>query len=63
MTEGSHVYPRIELPQLPEAVAAGLIELVVDHVRDKLLRGLNLHPILRVRKQAEAEQRHYERCS
>lgn len=47
---------------LPEAIATAVIEFVVDHVRDKLLRELNRHPILRLRKQAEAEQSDYERC-
>src|SRR5271155_2744673 len=39
---------------LPKAIATTVIEFVVDHVRDKLLRGLDRHPILRLRKQAEA---------
>src|SRR5271170_3062921 len=47
---------------LPEAIAAAVTELVVDHVRDKVLRGLDRHPILRPCKQAEAEQNDYERC-
>src|ERR1700733_15320149 len=38
---------------LPEAIATAVIEFVVDHVRDKLLRGLERHPTLRFRKQAE----------
>ena len=38
---------------LPEAIATAVTELVVDHVRDKLLRGLNRNPILRWRKQSE----------
>jgi len=46
---------------LPEAIATAVIGFVVDHVRDKLLRGLDRRPILRLRKQAEAEQSHYER--
>ena len=42
---------------LPEAIATRVVvEFVVDHVRDKLLRGLDRHPILRWRKQAEAQQ-------
>jgi hypothetical protein len=48
---------------LPEAIAPAVIEFVVDHVRDKLLRGLDRHPILRWRQQAEAEQSDYERCA
>src|SRR5271166_432937 len=48
---------------LPEAIATAIIELVVDYVRDKLLRGLDRHPILRLRKQAAAEQCDYERCA
>ena len=48
---------------MPEAIATTVIEFVVDHVRDKLLRGLDQHPILRLRKQGEAEQCDYERCA
>ena len=38
---------------LPKASATTVIEFVVDHVRDKLLRGLDRHSILGLRKQAE----------
>src|SRR5271165_293638 len=48
---------------LPEAITTAVIEFVVDHVRDKLLRGLDRHPILGLRKQAAAEQCDHERCA
>src|SRR5271169_1729448 len=48
---------------LPETIATAIFELVVDHVRDKLLRRLDRHPTLRLRKQAEAEQSDCERCA
>src|SRR5271170_5634213 len=48
---------------LPETIATAIFELVVDHVRYKLLRGLDGHPILCLRKQAEAEKSNDERCA